>query len=181
MIKLFQKILTSQKKSIDLINYHQVIKFVKLLKNIKKNKQRVVVVGNGGSAGIASHISTDLIKNAKIKSLTLSDLSLLTCLSNDYGFENYIEKAFATLLNKDDLVILISSSGKSKNMLNAAKYCNLKKIKLVTLTGFSNDNPLKKMGIVNFWVNSKSYNNVENTHQFILTTVIDLIIWKNYY
>ena len=181
MIKLFNKILNNQKKSIDLINYFQVIKLVKLLKNIKKNKQRVVVVGNGGSAGIASHISTDLIKNAKIQSLTLSDLSLLTCLSNDYGFENYIKKAFVTLLNKNDLVILISSSGKSKNMLNAARYLRLKKIKLVTFTGFENTNPLKKMGFINFWVNSKSYNNVENTHQFILTTVIDLIIQKNLY
>ena len=181
MIKLFNKILDNQKKSFDLIKIDELFLLVKILKKIKEKNKKLLIVGNGGSSGIASHISTDIIKNLKIRALTLSDLGLVTCLSNDFGFDNYIEKAFATLLNKDDLVILISSSGKSKNMINAAEYCNLKKIKLVTLTGFSNNNPLKKMGSVNFWVNSKSYNNIENTHQFILTTVIDLIIWENHY
>ena len=146
MIKLFNKILDNQKKSFDLIKIDELFLLVKILKKIKEKNKKLLIVGNGGSSGIASHISTDIIKNLKIRALTLSDLGLVTCLSNDFGFDNYIEKAFATLLNKDDLVILISSSGKSKNMINAAEYCNLKKIKLVTLTGFSNNNPLKKNG-----------------------------------
>ena len=79
-------------------------------------------------------------------------------------------------------LILISSSGKSPNMINAAKAARNKKVsKIITFTGHNKDNPLSKLGDINFWINSKAYNFVENTHQVWLLTIVDLIIGKREY
>ena len=107
---------------------------------------------------------------------------MITCFSNDYGYERWIEKAIDYYAEKGDLLILISSSGKSPNMVKAAKFFKKNKIgKLVTFTGHKKSNALKKVGDLNFWINSKSYNLVENMHQFILLSVVDLIIGKSEY
>ena len=86
-----------------------------------------------------------------------------------------IAERVASHINKEDLVILISSSGQSKNVINAAKFCKRNKIKLVTFTGFNKNNKLKKLGVLNFWVNSKKYNFVENIHQTWLLSIVDKI------
>ena len=109
-----------------------------------------------------------------IRAVTFNEPNLLTCFSNDYGYENWIKKAIEFHGQKGDLVIFISSSGKSKNMINAAKYCK-NKIDFITLTGFIKNNPLKKIGKLNIWVNSKKYNFIENIHQIILLSVVDKI------
>ena len=93
-----------------------------------KKKGRVIVVGNGGSAAIASHIAIDLNNAAKIKALNLNDPSLITCYANDYGYENWVTKALVSLVQKDDVVVLISSSGNSMNIVNAAKFLKRKNI-----------------------------------------------------
>jgi phosphoheptose isomerase len=84
-------------------------------------------------------------------------------------------------LSKKDIVVLISSSGKSTNILNAAKCAKKKIIQTITLSGMSEKNNLKKMGLVNFWVESKSYNIIETAHQFFIMAVIDSIIGKSEY
>lgn len=83
----------------------------------------------------------------------------------------------------NDIVVLISSSGKSKNIVNAAKWCLKSNLKFITLTGNNYNNPLKKLnkGGINFWINSKAYNHIELVHLFILLSVVDLIIGKNVY
>ena len=106
--------------------------------------------------------------------MNFNEYNLITCLSNDFGYENWIKKTLEFNLKKNDLVILISSSGKSKNMLKAAQYIRQKNNKLITLTGFDKNNPLKKLGNINFWVDSKVYNIVENFHQIILLLINDL-------
>ena len=164
----YNKILTD----IEISNF---IKLEKLLKNYKNKKKRVFIFGNGGSSSISSHVATDLIKICKIKALNLSDHNLITCFANDYGFENWIMESVKSLVNKEDLVILISSSGQSKNVINAAKLCKINKIKLVTFTGFNKNNKLSKLGDLNFWVNSKKYNFVENIHQTWLLSIVDKI------
>ena len=77
----------------------------------------IYIVGNGGSASIASHVSVDFAKVARIKSATFNNANLITCFANDYGYENWVTEAIKAYLNKNDMVILISSSGNSK------KYC----------------------------------------------------------
>ena len=141
-----------------------------------------MIFGNGGSAAIASHVSVDLTKNANIRCVNYNEADLITCFSNDYGFEKWIEKAIEFYADPEDILILISSSGKSKNMLNACNAAKSKKIsKIITFTGHDKNNPLSKLGNINFWINSKAYNFVENTHQIWLLTICDLIIGKREY
>jgi len=142
----------------------------------KKTKSRVLIFGNGGSAAIASHVSVDLTKNVKVKAINFNEADLITCFSNDYGYEKWIEKAIEFYADKGDIVILISSSGKSKNMLHACRAARRKKIsKIITFTGNKKNNPLSKLGDVNLWVDSNIYNHIENTHQIWLLSICDLI------
>lgn len=134
----------------------------------------VYVIGNGGSAGIASHFSTDLIKCLQIPSQTFYDSNLMTCLSNDCGYENVFSYPLGKLLRPQDLLVAISSSGKSPNIVKAAEVTLAKKASLLTLSGFSNQNPLRKLGHLNFWVDRADYGLVETTHFFLLHTIIDL-------
>ena len=90
---------------------------------------RILLFGNGGSAAIASHVSVDMTKNIKVKAMNFNEADLITCFSNDYGYEKWIEKAIEFYGSKGDILILISSSGKSKNMLNACKAARRKKFK----------------------------------------------------
>lgn len=154
----------------------QLIEIKNLINESKRKKSKILIFGNGGSSTIASHFSVDMIKNVGIKCLNFSDAGHITCFANDYGFENWITKTIELYSNKGDLLFLISSSGRSKNMLNAAM--NSKKYNIssvITLTGFDNNNPLKKIGDINLWVDSKSYNFIENAHQLWLLSLIDLL------
>ena len=153
-----------------------LIRFANILKKYNSNNNLVHIFGNGGSAAIASHFSLDLSNNTNIKCHSYNDSSLITCFANDFGYENWIAKSIKKYGNKDDLLILISSSGKSKNVVNAANTAKEKKFnKIITLTGFKETNPLKKMGNINFWINSKDYNVIENIHQFWLLMIVDII------
>ena len=160
----------------------KINKIKDILIDTKKNNSKTLIFGNGGSAAIASHVSVDLTKNAKIKCTNYNEADLITCFSNDYGFERWIEKTIDFYADEKDVIILISSSGKSKNMINASKAArNKKKSKIITLTGHDKDNPLSKLGDINLWIDSKAYNFVENIHQLWLLTVCDLIIGKREY
>ena len=142
-------------------------------KSIHK-KSKVYIVGNGGSASIASHVSVDFAKIARIPSATFNNSNLITCFANDYGYENWVLEAIKAYTNKNDLIILISSSGTSNNIVNAAKYCKDSNIDLITLSGFNRDNDLSKLGKVNFHVDSKNYNHIEMTHYIILLSIVDI-------
>lgn len=157
----------------------KIILFEKKLLNTSLKKNKVFIFGNGGSAAIASHFSVDLTKTAGIECTNFNESSLLTCFSNDYGYENWVSKAIEFYVKKNDMVIFISSSGNSKNMINGCKFAKKKGIKnIITFTGFDKKNKLRKLGEINFWVNSKIYNYVENIHQIILLSVVDSIIKK---
>ena len=146
--------------------------------NAKGNKG--LIFGNGGSAAIASHFSVDLTKNAKIKCLNFNEASFITCFANDYGYENWVTEAIKAYCLIDDLVILISSSGTSKNIVNAAQYCKDNNIDLITLSGFTKDNPLSTLGNVNFHIESTEYNYIEMSHHIILLALVDIFVKKLY-
>lgn len=168
-----------------LLNHNYIddlIKLKKIFLLIKKKQKKIIIAGNGGSAAISSHFSVDLTKNAKIRCINFNEADLITCFSNDYGYEKWLENAIKYYCDRGDLLILVSTSGTSKNMLSAARFFKKKKIgKLITFTGKKKNNKLFKLGDLNFWVNSKSYNLVENTHQFLLLSIVDLIIGKSVY
>ena len=148
-------------------------------KVLSKNKDsKLFVFGNGGSAAIADHFAVDMTKNAKVTTLSMNNSPMITCLSNDYGYEEWMKKSLEFYAQPCDIVFLISSSGNSENVIKAAKYCKENKISVVTFTGFDEKNLLKQCGDLNFWVNSKAYNIVENVHQIWILTLVDLIIGK---
>ena len=153
----------------------KIRKLHKIIINIKKNKKKIIIAGNGASASIASHFSVDMTKNGLIRCINFNESNLLTCFSNDYGYENWVKEALKFYADNGDLIILISSSGNSLNMINAAKFIKSKKNTLVTFTGFFGKNKLSKYGNINFVVNSKSFNFIENTHQYWLLSLVDII------
>ena len=152
----------------------KINKLYKTILEIKKKNKKIIIVGNGGSAAIASHFSVDMTKNSKIRCINFNESDLLTCFANDYGYQNWVKEALRFYSDDGDLVILISSSGKSKNMINAAKFLKNRKNILITYTGFGGKNQLSKYGKINFIVNSKNYNHIENVHQYLLLLMVDL-------
>tara|TARA_B100000795_G_scaffold211496_1_gene165128 strand:- start:435 stop:989 length:555 start_codon:yes stop_codon:yes gene_type:complete len=160
----------------------EIIKKIKILYQcalaVKKNNKKILIFGNGGSAAMASHFSVDMTKTSKVRTVNFNESDLLTCFSNDYGYENWVKQCIEFYADKEDSVILISSSGNSQNMINAAKLAKKKKLNLITFTGFKNSNRLKKYGDLNFWVDSSIYNHIENVHQYWLLLLSDLIAFK---
>ena len=138
----------------------------------------MILIGNGGSASIASHIATDFLKNAEIPALAFNDSSLITCLSNDLGYEYVFQKPLEMLAKKGDILFSISSSGKSENILNAVKEAKSKGCFLITCSGFNKKNPLRKLGDINFYIPSYAYGYVEIAHLVICHSVVDKIIEK---
>lgn len=143
--------------------------------------RKVIFAGNGGSAGISSHLAIDLAKNAGVPSICFNDASLITCLGNDFGYENWMAHALRLQAHKGDCFVAISSSGKSRNILNAVAKAREMGLSVVTLSGMAPDNPLRGLGDADFWIDSRSYNLVETAHQFLMMAVIDLIIGKAEY
>ncbi len=160
---------------------HELIKMKEILLKIKENGKKVIIAGNGGSAAMASHVAVDFTKQGGIRTVNFNEADLITCFANDYGYENWVAKAIEFYGDKGDLVILISSSGSSKNMINTAKIAKTRGLTVVTFTGFHPNNSLKQEGVLNFWVDSKAYNIVENTHQIWLLLICDLIIGEAEY
>ena len=142
---------------------------------------RVIFIGNGGSAGIASHLTIDLSKNAAVPALCFNDASLITCLANDYGFEQWMSHAVRLNARVEDCLVAISSSGRSKNIINAVAKAREIGLAVVTLSGMNADNPLRELGDINYWADSRSYNIVETAHQFWMMAAIDLIIGRAEY
>ncbi len=164
-------------KNISLVNKKKIIDATKKIQSLNKNN-KVILAGNGASSSISSHASIDLTKAAGVRAINFNEANLLTCFSNDYGYEKWIIKALEFYSLPGDLVILISSSGKSKNIINAAKSKKKLKFALITFSGFSKKNPLSKLGDINFHVDSSSYNVVEATHLVIILQIIENIINK---
>ena len=160
------------------VSRDEIAKIVERLDKAEKEQGTIYIIGNGGSAAIASHVSVDFAKTTRIPSATFNNSNLITCFANDYGYENWVLEAIKAYTNKNDLIILISSSGTSNNIVNAAKYCKSNKINLITFSGFNKDNPLSKLGNINFHIDSNKYNYIEMSHHIILLTLVDIFAEK---
>jgi D-sedoheptulose 7-phosphate isomerase len=147
-----------------------------LILEVKHNKNKIIFVGNGGSCAMASHAIVDFTKQAGVRAVNLSDPSLITCFANDYGYDQWLSKGIEFYGDYGDLLVAISSSGNSENIVQAVYSARDIGMKIITFTGFDNNNRVKKLGNVNFWLDSFAYNVVENMHQIWLLAVCDLII-----
>jgi D-sedoheptulose 7-phosphate isomerase len=175
-MKFFENYFEMLSNKTSSINYESLIEVAKRINSVNLSKGKILLIGNGGSAAIASHVTIDLTKAANIRSINFNEGSFLTCFSNDYGYEYWAEKAIEFYADKGDLVIVISSSGQSKNIINAALKAKKMSLGLITLSGFSKDNPLRSIGDINLWVDSEHYNVVETAHQAWLLSVVDYIV-----
>lgn len=146
---------------------------LQILAQMRGNNGSVYVIGNGGSAAVASHAVIDLINVAKLRAFTLHEPSVLTCIVNDYGYENAYSRLLAHMAQPRDVLIAISSSGRSMNIRNAAAQVVNNGGSVITLSGFLDDNPLRSMGDVNIWLAASDYGLVEIGHQFILHNMSD--------
>jgi D-sedoheptulose 7-phosphate isomerase len=169
-----QAYLKNLTEKISILDEKKIYKAVKLLKKINR-KSKIIIIGNGGSSALASHVSIDFTKICKIRAIAFSDVDLITCFANDYGHSNWMKEAFEAYYNQNDLLICVSSSGMSENIIRAAKAAKKKRCKIITFTGFSKNNKVGKLGDLNFWVDSKNYNIVEMTHHCWLLSIVDYI------
>ena len=137
---------------------------------------KIMFVGNGGSAGIASHLAIDFSKNGGLRALAFNDHSALTCLGNDLGYESVFAKQLDFHARTGDMLVAISSSGRSPNILEAVKVARGRDCKVVTYSGFTEDNDLRQTGDVNFFVhaNKNEYGFVEVAHLALCHAVLDI-------
>ena len=158
------------------VDYTQLIKSSEKIKTLSEGGNKLMIAGNGGSAAMASHVAVDFTKAAGIRAINFNEADLLTCFSNDYGYERVFEKAIEFYGDPGDILILISSSGSSANVVMAAQRAKELNIDVITFSGFNSNNRLRQLGSINFWVDSKAYNIVEMTHHIWLLAIVDFLI-----
>lgn len=142
---------------------------------------KLMLAGNGASASIASHLATDFAKQGGVRAMAFNDANLITALGNDCGYENWIAKAVDIYADPRDILVLISSSGRSPNVVKAAHRAKELGLYVAAFTGFDKANPLGAAADINFWVASRAYNIVECTHMILLAGVVDLLIGRSEY
>jgi D-sedoheptulose 7-phosphate isomerase len=149
---------------------------IQLITRCAQASRKVIFIGNGGSAAIASHQAVDYWKNGGMRAIAFNDSALLTCISNDYGYPHVFEKSVEMFADPGDVLVAISSSGRSDNILCGSKAALSKGCDLITMSGFTPDNPLRSMGRLNFYAASSSYGHVEITHLALCHCIVDTII-----
>ena len=142
----------------------------------KNDSTRLFFIGNGGSSAIASHMTADFMKNGGMNTYSLYDNAVTTCMGNDYGYEYIFSKPIEFLAREGDLLVAISSSGNSQNIINAINVAKAKGASVITLTGFCSDNKAKQLGDINVYVPCEKYGIVESIHNLILQQVVDMIM-----
>ena len=167
----FKNYLQQFKSVLDSINLNDIETVKKIIK-LKKNNN-IHIFGNGAGASLASHFANDLTNSANFKVYSYDNSAQITCLANDYKYSNWVKKIIEFYVNKNDLVIFISASGESKNLIQGAKLCIKKKYKFVSITGFNKKNRLNSLSKYSCWIDSKSYNYVELGQLFILLSIVD--------
>ncbi len=146
-----------------------------LVTNVRMEK-KIMAIGNGGSAAIAIHTLTDCANAGGLRTIDFMSPVLLTCMSNDYGYENVFSKPIEIFADEGDILFAISSSGESPNILKACEAAVNRGCKIITFSGFSPDNPLRKAGYLNFYVPSTHYGFVEIAHQALIHCILDFFL-----
>lgn len=152
--------------------------WIDMTMEIKDKQKTIYLVGNGASASMASHIATDLLKNAHIKAMVFTDMSLITAVSNDISFQDSFAEPLKRYITDGDMLVCISSSGRSRNILEAAKIIEKYKSYIITLSAMDIENPLRTTGDINFYIPASTYGLAETGHTAILHYWIDRILLK---
>jgi len=150
--------------------------FLETVVSAHDNGNSMHFIGNGGSAGIASHMAVDFAKRGGIRTSTFNDAAMLTCLGNDLGYDQVFAHQIGMRARAGDVLVAISSSGRSPNILNGCETARGNGAAVLTFSGFTADNPLRQQGALNFYVPSREYGFVELTHMALLGAMVDIHI-----
>ena len=140
-----------------------------------RQKGKIIFIGNGASASISSHMAVDFWKNARIKAMAFNDAVLLTCISNDFGYDQVFARPIDVFAHPGDILFAISSSGSSRNIIEAVRAARRRKVKIITFSGFLQNNPLSKLGDLNFYVPASRYGLVEVIHHSLCHYILNLL------
>jgi D-sedoheptulose 7-phosphate isomerase len=161
--------------------YPKLVRFAALACAIRDSNRKIMFGGNGASASASEHGAVDFTKQGRVRAITFHDPNLMTCFANDYGYDHWLAKAVEHYADDGDAVVLISVSGASPSVVNAAKFARDRGLAVVSFTGRNHDNPLAQLSDLGFWVDSHAYNVVENIHAIWITAAIDYVIGKSVY
>jgi D-sedoheptulose 7-phosphate isomerase len=170
-----------RKLAFDSSIYPIIQAFADVALKVRSTGNKMMFAGNGASASIAEHGAVDFTKQGKVRGMTFHDPNLMTCFANDFGYDDWVAKAIEHHGDDGDVVVLISVSGKSPSVVNAARYAKSRGMYVVAFTGRWPDNPLAQAADLNFFVKSDAYNVVENIHSIWLTAAVDYVIGKAVY
>lgn len=169
--------LAETKALVESLDTRKAVNFAKLVWNLKGSDKKIFFLGNGASHTIASHAALDYMSQTGIQTACASDVAILTAFSNDFGYDRALERFLKINFRKGDMLICISSSGNSANVVNAASFVKGKGGSVYAFTGFEKENKLNEIaGENSFWVDSRVYNVVESIHNLWLAMICDVLI-----
>jgi len=174
MYQAFLSVITTDGNGAEISRDSAILGVIAQMQRVNSGDNTVMFVGNGGSAGIAGHMAIDFTKNGGVRALTFNDVSSVTCIGNDLGYDKIFSKQIEMQARPGDVLVAISSSGKSQNIVNAAEAAIDRKGFVVTCSGMYTNNPLRGLGDINFYVEANEYGFVETTHQAILHSILDI-------
>lgn len=176
--KLFEKlqsvIVVDSQESFDYSS--GIERLIEIFKKHKTKGTLLFFIGNGGSAAIAMHMTADFMKNGGMNTVSLYDPAVITCLANDYGYEQIFARQLEMKAGKGDLLVAISSSGESDNIIKAVEIAKEHKTDVITFTGFSADNKARGLGDISVYVPSTQYGIVESIHNLMLQEIVDRLM-----
>ncbi len=181
MKNLINSSLKSHAEALNLIDEKKIHYASDLILQSLSGNNTIFWCGNGGSASQANHLSAELIggmykdKKSPFKSVCLNvDTAFITAWSNDDSFNNIFTRQLEGLAQSDDILIALSTSGNSKNIINAAKYCNDNNIKIISLTGFDGG-ILKNLSDININIATNSTQRVQEMHILVGHILCDIV------
>ncbi|MDZ8242267.1 MAG: SIS domain-containing protein [Nostoc sp. ChiQUE01a] len=157
-------------------NSHGINLAADLINQQHQQQRKVIFIGNGGSATVASHQAIDFWRNGNIPAIAFNDSASITCISNDFGYEQVFSKPISTFAQSGDILFAISSSGQSENILAGVRQAIKMDCHVITLSAFQTNNPLRQMGHLNFYVPTMSYGFAEIMHLCICHCIIDGLV-----
>jgi D-sedoheptulose 7-phosphate isomerase len=147
---------------------------IELIVSLKYQGGKALLIGNGGSAAIVSHVHNDLCKTVGVRAIVFNETPLLTALANDDGYDEVFHRPVKLWADRHDVLIAVSSGGESENIVKAATLAREKGCRVVTFTGFEPTNRLRQIGDFNVYVPASSYGYVEMAHSVIAHCVTDI-------
>ncbi len=162
------------------INFSKIILEISdLIIECLKNHNKIVLFGNGGSATDSDHFATELLGRYQLERQSLAAISLtnpatMTAIGNDYGFENIFSRQCESLVNKNDVVIAISTSGNSLNVIKGIDLCKKKNAKTIAITG-NDGGKLSSLTDISIVVPSNSTARIQEVHRLLIHIVCDIV------